>query len=291
MEVGFNMKLLTITILLAWFLTGCHTVEPPPYKDVPKDQSPSWSHDGRWVAYIHINIEADDSVYPSGLYIIDTSGNNRRLVIAGNVYNPDWSPDGKSIAFNSGDIYTITPTGDNLKQITDVGGSFFPSWSPDGNRITFNRSGSQEEVGIWMIDLPSNSSRRLGFGADAYWSPDGERLVYEGSPGSTKSEEQIWVMDTSGLNNSQLTSNNSVINRYPSWSPDGSTIAWTTDSGVEIIDADGSNQRQLYGDNAAQPSWSPDSREIVFSKCSPSRDKIVLWIISIDGAVIRQLTF
>jgi Tol biopolymer transport system component len=135
------------------------------------------------------------------------------------------------------------------------------------------------------------SQHGTGEWRDPSWSPDGLRLVYEGPSGTTKSEGQIWVVDTSGSNNKELTSNNSVINRYPSWSPDGSTIAWTTDNGIELMKADGSNQRQLYGDKASQPSWSPDSREIVFSKFSPSRDKGVLWIINKDGTELHQLTF
>jgi len=273
-------------------VSGCrNAIEPPPNeKSFPRDDAPTWSPDGKRIAYTHFSIDLNDSAYPTGLYVIDTDGTNRRLVIAGSANNPDWSPDGREIAFNSGDIYTITLATDSLVQITNVGGAFFPSWSPDGKSICYDIT-SGERNGILIADLRTGVMKFLGLGYDPDWSPDGNRLVYDGSPGTKKSEGQIWVVDTNGYNNNELTSNNSVINRYPSWSPDGSTIAWTTDNGIELMNADGNNQRQLYGDKSSQPSWSPDSRKIVFSKFSPSRNKGVLWIIKTDGADLHQLTF
>ncbi len=96
-------------------------------------------------------------------------------------------------------------------------------------------------------------------------------------------------MDTSGNNNIRLTYNDKE-DYDPSWSPDGITIAWTSNNGVWLMNADGSNQREFIGNYSSAPSWSPDSKKIVFSKLTPTRDKIVLCVINIEGSGLRQLT-
>ena len=282
---------ISILILISLYLFSCNTVGPPPLPEYESiDETPAWSPDGKWIAYHHFNYDPEDTSYSTGLYIIDTCGNNRRLVIAGQAYNPDWSPDGKKIAFNSGDIFTISPNGENLTRVTNVGSVFFPSWSPDGNKIAFDRSGTQQEVGIWVLNLNLNYLKKLGYGSETDWSPNGEKIVYSGSPGSTQSESQIWVIDSSGANNIQITFNNSIINRNPSWSSDGLTIAWTKDKAIWLMNTDGTNQRELI-DYSSFPSWSPDSKRITFQKQNAEGNKVVIWTISIDGSALKQITY
>ncbi len=288
------LMVLSLTAVLILCLAGCKDtiVEPPPNESpVPTDDSPAWSPDGNWIAYTHSSITVNDSNYPTGLYIIDTNGNNRRLILLGNISNPDWSPDGRRIVFNSGDIFTITPTGDSLTQLTNIGGAFFPSYSPDGRLILYDATSLGVSNGLWIFNLKTKQNDHIGLGRDADWAPNGVQFVYEGSPGTTKSEDQIWISDTSGATKSQLTSNASVINRYPSWSPDGSTIAWTTDRSICLMNSDGSNQRELLDDYSSHPSWSPDSRTIVFEKLDSQKSKINLWTINVDGSHLKQITF
>jgi Tol biopolymer transport system component len=64
-----------------------------------------------------------------------------------NAGNPDWSPNGKRIVFNShfegqaaANVFTVEPDGSNLRRLTNNprGRSFWdPVWSPAGNRIAF----------------------------------------------------------------------------------------------------------------------------------------------------------
>lgn len=276
-----------------FMLGGCkdNGIQPPPIETaITRDDAPAWSPDGSRICYEHVNIDPNDTTYPTGLYLIDSSGINRQLVISGSVHNPDWSPDGRRIAFTRGDIFTISPSGDSLQKITSSGNVFFPSWSSDGKYLAFARSGPQDSVGIWILDLPMMTESRLGFGGEPDWSPTGLQIVYSGPPGSTGSESQIWVVDTNGSNNTELTANMSHINRYPAWSPDGALIAWTTDVGISLMKSDGSNPRVVALDYASEPSWSNDSRQIVYTKLNHTRDRSVLWKINIDGSGERQLT-
>ncbi len=173
---------LCVVIILLIGNFGCkeNNILPPPDNDekpIPMDDAPSWSPDGRWIAYTHFSVTIDDSIYPTGLYLIDTSGNNLKLVIAGQAYNPDWSPDGSKIAFNNGDIFTITPSGDSLTKITNVGSAFFPSWSPDGKNIVFDTP-YQDAHGanvIWIINADGTSLHDISL--HGTWRVETARLV------------------------------------------------------------------------------------------------------------------
>ena len=78
----------------------------------------------------------------------------------------------------------------------------------------------------------------------------------------------------------------------PAWSPDGTTIAFVSkrsgNSDIYAMDADGSGTRPLTKtkEDDAQPDWSPDGKQIVFSRGSPAR----LFVMNADGSGARRLT-
>ncbi|HRR01213.1 MAG TPA: hypothetical protein P5518_07825 [Candidatus Cloacimonas sp.] len=297
MRFLISVKRISILILISLYLFSCNTVGPPPLPEYESiDETPAWSPDGKWIAYHHFNYDPEDTSYSTGLYIIDTCGNNRRLVIAGQAYNPDWSPDGKKIAFNSGDIFTISPNGENLTRVTNVGKAFFPSWSPDGEKIAFDTP-YQDPRGanaIWILDFENLSLNDIsihgtGEWRDPSWSPEGKYLVHLRFLNGVFGEE-IFIMDASGNNGIQLTNNNNN-DRDPRWSPDGLTIAWTGDKGIWLMNANGSDQRIFIDDYASSPTWSPDSKRIAFQKQNEEGNKIVIWTINIDGSALKQITY
>lgn len=241
-----------------------------------------------------------DTAYPTGLYIVDTGGHSRpnhRLLVQGPARNPDWSPDGRRIVFNAGEIFTVGPSGDSLIQVTNVGRAFFPSWSPDGESIAFN-TGYKDPHGsdaVWIVrvdgsELHDISIHGTGEWLDPDWSPAGGVIVYlryigVGTP-------QVFEMDTSGTNQKRLTFY-SDESYSPKWSPDGKSIAWARSNGIWLMNADGSQQRELIGNLAHDPCWSPDSRTIAFARGDAGPEnvtKMVLWIVNADGSGLRQLT-
>ena len=268
-------------------------------KAIPVDTQPTWSPDGQWIAYFHRSVDYSDSVYPSGLYVIDATGARRRLVLQGSwIQTPAWSPLGDRIAFSAGgtEIMTITPSGQALAQITQVGEAFFPSWSPDGRRLAFDGDyfAPNSGNGICLINadgtgLTDISQHGTGEWRNASWSPDGTKLVHSRFIGVGTPE--IFVMDTAGRSPQRLTFN-TAEDWSPSYSHDGRTIVWTQDDAsgawISLMDSDGKNQRHLVV--GAYPAWSPDGRWIVFSWYMPSHDKYVLWIIRPDGTGLKQLT-
>jgi Tol biopolymer transport system component len=130
---------------------------PPPYNDCLRheDHRASWSPDGTRLAFARI----DTSYTPerSAIFTISVDGKSLHQVTAWSLdaNDPDWSPDGALIVFNSPaeagrdqNIFTIRPDGSGLTQLTsglstypDGGqGTYHPSWSPDGTQILFSHS-------------------------------------------------------------------------------------------------------------------------------------------------------
>ncbi|MDE2715591.1 MAG: protease, partial [Chloroflexota bacterium] len=96
-------------------------------------------------------------------------------------------------------------------------------------------------------------------------SPTGKRALFEwrGEIFSVPAKEGSWR---------NLTHSPGVADRSPTWSPDGSSIAWFNDSGGEyglvISNSDGSGTRRIEFPSPSfyfQPEWSPDSKKLAFA--------------------------
>ena len=104
------------------------------------------------------------------------------------------------------------------------------------------------------------------------------------------------VMDTDGGNQRRRT-NNRHNDRYPSWSPDGKRIAFTSlrnmgNRDIYVMDANGENQRNLtnHPDVDFHPSWSPDGKSIAFVS-NRNRDlNRDIYVMDGDGGNLRNLT-
>jgi TolB protein len=107
--------------------------------------------------------------------------------------------------------------------------------------------------------------------------------------------DDIYVMDSGGGNVRRLT-DNPERDLFPTWSPDGRSIAFHSNregqsSGLYVMEADGSNPRLLTSAGGSDPAWSPDGTRIAFTTVHGyNGDYPEIYVVGIDGSGLQQVT-
>jgi Tol biopolymer transport system component len=295
-SIGF-----ALTITLLWSLSYCVPEDPSKYTPSnyviqgDMDTGPAFSPDGNSIAYLHDDTNKSATSYPTGLYIIDRNGNNRKLVLPGVHLDPAWSPNGQWLVFSSlGAIQKCKINGDSLTTFIGLNNLkypqfYYPDWSADGKHLLFNNP--TEGGGLFHANSNFTNASRL-FASDKWIrgnpesSPDGSQIIFlRGAP--EDSNWEVYKSDTLTLVEIRLTQNNRD-DRAPTWSPDGLRIAWSSSIRLSIMNSDGSGLKEIgYGND---PSWSFNN-EIIFSHANGDYSKEVLYTILPDGTNRKQITF
>ncbi len=134
---------------------------------------------------------------------------------------------------------------------------------------------------------------------DAQWSPNGRRLAFATRGEDPTAPRHIWVMRPGRSEPRQLTTFSEGNNRYPTWSPDGSQLAYTTGidlagpTRMRVTNADGTGDHQILaieGAILASTQWSPDGSRIVFTIYSDAFTVSDIGVVNADGTDFEQLT-
>lgn len=179
---------------------------------------------------------ADDHDYEIYRVNVNGSGNVALTNNEADDGNPQWSPDGTRIVFESyrdgqAEIYVMNADGSGQTRLTNNGAfDGMPSWSPDSNKIVFssNRSGAYH---IWVMNADGSSPVQLStqpYSFRPQWSPDGTKIAYD-ADGNNNGWQEIWIMASDGTNQASEMQNVSANTDHwvGSWSPDGRYIAYT----------------------------------------------------------------
>jgi Tol biopolymer transport system component len=226
-----------------------------------------------------------------GIAVVDLEGRTVRGIpgLPADADSLSLSPDQTRIAFNTSgprsrsQIATIRTDGSRLQELGPEGMfTYAPNWSPDGTMIAFMGepvSGPGPQFQIFVMDADGSNVRRLttprNLGADPawsmsaqpQWSPDGSTIVFskETDPETKHGwSGRIWTVPVDGGSPSPLTTTLGADEHDPSYSPDGSQIAYYRDGGIWVMGADGTDPRQLVPAGFA-PRWSPDGTLIAYS--------------------------
>ena len=210
-----------------------------------------------------------------------------------------YSPSGAELAFCSNrggnyEIWTMPADGSDEQQLTHLGGrSLFPDYSPSGEQVAFE-GGTDPAASpdLWRIDVDGTGAvqltdtpgvperfpvwrpkRGLGIGQIAFVRND------------TVHGSQIWLMRGDGAKQQPLTSDATLKDQLPDWSPDGKWLAYEAAGDIWVMRADGSEQQNLTSTPEVEfgTAWSPDGQRIAFLR-DPADPTRRIWTMRPDGS-------
>jgi Tol biopolymer transport system component len=230
--------------------------------------------------------------------------------------HPMWSPDGYYIAYIEHeyiksekkeiyDIIAFDPARSVTIKITDTKtGKAAMSWSPDGREIVYSSYDSKEKKNVLLkvpfmpFGKPEKIKNIKDSSSFPSWSPDGTRIVFAKTTrldtrDRILKKSQLYLLDMFDSHIKQLTFDED-INIFPTWSPDGTQLAFLKIFSHPIGKYENLNIRticifNLSDEEKYRPifvsdelmfgpiSWSPDGKYIAFDSYED------IWVISSNG--------
>ncbi|HEX2350880.1 MAG TPA: S9 family peptidase [Ktedonobacterales bacterium] len=252
---------------------------------------PQISPDGAHIAFVRAEIDRNRYEYHHSIWLAPTKGGEpRRLTNGPGDSSPRWSPDGRTLAFLRGpaapaqpktreerdagktqaQLWLLPLEGGEPRQLTSLRhGAGAAVWAPDGGSIAFAaQTGHADDEAVDDAALDDKTFPRVRTIDQLWHKLDGEGYIYE-------LRSHLFSVPVGGGEPRQLTDGDWNDGEV-SWSPEGRTLAFTSDrnaerwtwpaSSVWTLDLVGGALKRLTDEalGAGAPSWSPDGKQIAF---------------------------
>ncbi|MFL5892904.1 MAG: TolB family protein [Solirubrobacterales bacterium] len=206
-----------------------------------------------------------------GIWTVRPNGDDRMLVTGKNglPFNPQWSPNGRWIAFTQfGSLWKIRADGSQKSRLakgvaSDIGTNV--SWSPDSRMLVFNKKDD-----LWRVRADGTNAKQLTNTADAEtapaWSPNGGRIAFQFRDAIT-ADDELRLIKANGTG--EVSIPNTVNGAEPDWSPNGTRLAYQwLGNGIALINPNGTG-KTIFAKNGkffvADPAWSPGGEHIAYA--------------------------
>jgi Tol biopolymer transport system component len=158
--------------------------------------------------------------------------------------------DGRIAFVRHHQIYTVRADGTGVRRLTTNGENLHPAYSPDGHRIAFVHETASGATDLWVMKATGTHKTRVthvGNATEPTWSPHGKFLAFGGGADGVVLEKVrsrapfgeptvLMAYETNTLEGSDETPADAHpfdVDRFVSWSPDGTRIAvFNHDDGI-----------------------------------------------------------
>jgi TolB protein len=229
-----------------------------------------------------------------------------------------WSPDSKEVVYSmAGSLWRQKIDSKTAQQLTDGPGyDYQPDWSPDGKNVAYV-SYQKDAMELWLLDLATGKMQQLtndgAVNVEPRWSPDGKRIAFVST--SYNKRFHIFradVRDGKLENAVRLTGETKIaLPRYyysaydmeisPVWTRDGQEILFISNKGHihgtggfwRMKAEPGAGAREIHYEETnwkARPDFSPDGSRMVYSSYL-GRQWHQLWVMPANGGDVFPISY